>query len=85
MLYCIILYCITLHYITLHYITLHYITLYYIILYYIIYVFILKFRISLLIDRGTENLRACLKIIEAYLLLCPQEFMQVGPSLLIGV
>ncbi|XP_062597784.1 importin-11-like [Saccostrea cucullata] len=28
-----------------------------------------------LLEMGTENLRTCLKIIEAYLLLCPQQFM----------
>ncbi|XP_041361999.1 importin-11-like isoform X2 [Gigantopelta aegis] len=34
------------------------------------------------LDLGTENLRVCLKLIEAYLLLCPQEFMQLYSSIL---
>ena len=29
-------------------------------------------------ETGTENLRVCLKIIEAYLLLCPHQFMHVS-------
>jgi hypothetical protein len=32
-------------------------------------------------ESGTETLRTCLKIIEAYLLLCPQQFMHVSTNL----
>lgn len=37
--------------------------------------------ISLVVESGTETLRICLKIIEAYLLLCPQQFMHVSTIL----